>query len=245
MLITATHLIQNTLQLYTRNLGAIVKYLGAMFVVWGLLALNAIAGFSFFPRVLGTAGAIVGVVIQFTILGLFFLVTIAFNRTLQRVVREEPVNTIWTEIKAAKKVFLPAIAVSFLLTLIVMLGMILFIIPGIVFALWYYFASYAAMLDNQKTFAALKFSKSLVAGRFGAVLWRLCAPITLYVVFFSVVTWLIVTPGQYFLASTGQMSGYWISISLGILFYFLLFPVITLTPILLYEHLKSTQGQVE
>lgn len=244
MLITATHLVQTTLSLYLKNLRVIAKYLGSLLAVWGLLALNAVVGFSYFPNVLGnSAGVIVGIGVQLAILALFFLITIAFNRALQSISNEQTPAPLFTEIKAAKKTFWYTLFASFLVTFVVMAGTLLFIIPGIIFALWYYFSTYATMLDNQKPFAAMKFSRSLVVGRFGQVLWRLCAPITLYVVFFSTVTWGIVTPGQYFLATTGQFSGYWISISLGVLFYFLLFPVITLTPILLYEHLKKTPNQ--
>lgn len=241
MLISVTQLVHETLRLYWTNLRYVLRYLLVILLVWGVLAVNGILGISYAVEAFnGSTGSILVALVQFAIIALFFMVSIAFNRTLSALIRNQVSPTMWAQLKAAKKVFLPSALVTVMLGLIVFAGTLLFVIPGIVFTLWYYFSVYAAMIDGYKPMAALKASKTLVNGRFGQVLWRLAAPAAIYILIFSMGIWSIVTPGQYFLAATGNFPVYWLAIGLAIIFYFLLFPIITITPLLLYEHLRTT-----
>lgn len=242
MLITAGELIRQTLQIYEHNFRAITKYIALTLVIWLLLALNSLFNMRYLLDILGqTFGLIAAALTQIFIIGLFLLVTVAFAQVLKKLYRHEIPGTVWTEIKAAKKVFIPFLITSFLVGAIVFSGSLLLLIPGIIFAVWFYFAPYAVVIDNQKPIAALKASHNLVAGRFGQVLWNLVAPSVVYLAVFFLLSWMILTPGQYFLASSGYMAGYWISIGLMVIFYFLFLPVISLTPVILYENLKDNQ----
>lgn len=246
MLISVTQLVHETLRLYWANLRYILRYLLVILVVWGVLALNGILGISYAVEAFnGSTGSILVTVVQFGIIAFFFMISIAFNRTLSTLIRNQVPPTMWTQIKATKKIFLSSVLITIILGAITFAGTLLFIIPGIVFALWYYFSVYAVMIDGHKPMAALKASKALVIGRFGQVLWRLAAPAAIYLLIFSLGIWSIVTPGQYFLAATGSFPAYWLAIGLAIIFYFLLFPIITITPLLLYEHLLTTPIKTE
>jgi len=68
---------------------------------------------------------------------------------------------------------LPLLLVGLLAGLVIVGGLILFIVPGIIFGLWYTFVTYALVLDGQHGRAALKASKALVKGRIGKVFGRL------------------------------------------------------------------------
>lgn len=242
MLITATELIRQTFQTYEHNFREISKYIALMLAAWVLLAANALFNFSYLLETLGQIPGLITIAItQFSILALFFLVTLTLTRVLKKMHHHETPDTIWNEIKAARKVFIPSLLTSFLLGGIVFLGCLLLLIPGIIFAIWFYFAPFAAIIDNQKPVAALKNSYHLVAGRFGLVLWNLVAPTAAYMFVFFLFNWMILTPGRYFLSNSGMIAGYWVSIGLMILFYFLFLPIITLTPIILYENLKDTK----
>lgn len=241
MLITVPDLIRATFTTYGHNFRTIMKYLLSAVGVYAVLMLNAIVGIPFYLNALGEGMTVVAAAVtQLLILAIFMLVTIAMSRAMGKMYRGQAVGTVWEEIREGKKVFWSSLIVSFLMALIVMAGMLLLIIPGIIFAIWYYFAPMAAMLDNEKIIPALKTSQALTKGRFGQVFWRLCAPLVLYVVVFIFVSWMLISPGQYFLTTTGQSSAYWVSIAAMILFYFFSMPIFSLTPIILYEEMKRT-----
>lgn len=63
--------------------------------------------------------------------------------------------------------------VNFLVGLAVLGGLILLIIPGIIFAVWFTLASYVLVAENKKGTSALSRSKELVQGNWWAVLGRI------------------------------------------------------------------------
>lgn len=72
----------------------------------------------------------------------------------------------------SKPLIWPFAWTSILTGLVVMLGFMLFIIPGIIFAVWFGFAKFATLFDGKKGTDALGYSKSLVKGNFWPVLGR-------------------------------------------------------------------------
>lgn len=73
-----------------------------------------------------------------------------------------------------------AVIVSFLNALAVLGGTILFIIPGIIFSIWFSFSVLAVILDNKNGVSALSYSKSLVKGRWWPVLARIFVPSVIF-----------------------------------------------------------------
>lgn len=67
----------------------------------------------------------------------------------------------------------PFLWVSILTGLIILGGMILLIIPGLIFSIWYFFSIYVFGVDGVRGYAALQKSKDLVQGRFWPVVWRI------------------------------------------------------------------------
>ncbi len=244
MLISVAELLTTTSTMYRRHFGLILRFLGISLCVWGLLALNSVVALGYFVRWFGLMpGQIIAVIIQAFLLSVFLILTMAFNRIMAKRYLGDTASTFEVEIVAAKKLFWPFLGSSILVGLIVFGGSLLFIIPGAFFALWFYYAPYGVMLDNLKIRESLRTSKSLVSGRLIPVLWRLGVPILIYMGIFGVMMWMIITPGRFFLLNTGSQSAYWLSIFLGILFYFFFLPVITITPIVLYENLKQNPLQ--
>lgn len=66
----------------------------------------------------------------------------------------------------------PVLWTSFLVSIIVLGGTLLLIVPGIIFAIWYNFSLYAIIFENARGLNALRASKALVAGRWWAIFWR-------------------------------------------------------------------------
>lgn len=75
--------------------------------------------------------------------------------------------------KQAMKYFWKYIILSILLSLILIVGFILFIIPGIIFSVWFAFATFVLVMENAGVIESLKRSKSYVKGKWWAVAIRL------------------------------------------------------------------------
>lgn len=63
--------------------------------------------------------------------------------------------------------------VYFLTGLIILIGTIFFIIPGLIFMVWYFFSTFFFIIEGVNGYAALQKSKEFVQGRFWQVVWRL------------------------------------------------------------------------
>ncbi|MDG1949689.1 MAG: hypothetical protein P8J32_02600 [bacterium] len=71
---------------------------------------------------------------------------------------------------SAMRTIAPLLATTFLVGLITMGGLLLLIIPGIIFSIWYSQAVLATIIEEKRPVASLARSKQLVAGRFWDVL---------------------------------------------------------------------------
>lgn len=69
------------------------------------------------------------------------------------------------------QLILPLLTVALFVFLSIVGGLILLVIPGIIFFVWYTFAQISVVLDKKRGMEALKFSRSLVQGRFFKVAW--------------------------------------------------------------------------
>lgn len=78
----------------------------------------------------------------------------------------------------------PLLIVALLVTLVIFGGLLLLIIPGILFAIWFSFAQISVILDNKKGIDALSFSRSLFSNRFLPMLRRvIIGPLLLLIVY--------------------------------------------------------------
>lgn len=122
--------------------------------------------------------------IVLTLLGLLLLayfyshIYVTATRILWTGYGQEYTNTLSTT-----KLILSFLFVSIFSSLIIGIGFLLLIIPGIMFLTWYQFAQYTLLIDNQHGLKALKTSKELVKGRFWAVLGRMILLMIIFVVF--------------------------------------------------------------
>ncbi len=92
------------------------------------------------------------------------------------------------------------LSASVLQMLVVAGGLLLFVLPGIVFAVWYGFAPIAAAVDGQRGLGALAASRALSLGRFRQVAWRLLAGPLVLAAWYAVLMSLLFLP---LMAATG------------------------------------------
>lgn len=86
--------------------------------------------------------------------------------------REENIGVIESYRRARKKVF-SYLWVVILSGLVVVGGMILLVVPGIIFMVWISFGLVVVVMEDQKGLKALLVSREYVRGNWGGVLWRL------------------------------------------------------------------------
>jgi hypothetical protein len=140
----------------------------------------------------------------------------------------------------------PFLWVSILTGLFVFFGMLLLIIPGIIFSVWYAFATYANVLENTRGRAALSQSKALVSGKWWSVCWRFLAVYFIYGFVVSAVAWILIaiiafaTGQTHNLANSEIMA--WSQNIIGNLINVAATPLFVVVGTILYLELKKLKG---
>lgn len=75
--------------------------------------------------------------------------------------------TVGLAFQRARRIFLPLLGTTILLSLVVMAGFLLLIVPGVIFLLWYFLAIQVVVLEGLSGQAALKRSRQLMKGNIG------------------------------------------------------------------------------
>jgi hypothetical protein len=132
--------------------------------------------------------------------------------------------------------------ISILTILAVLGGTILFIIPGIIFSVWFSFAAYILVIEGVSGTRALSASKELVKGYFWPVLWKWIAP---YFIYFLIVLAIVFLPIYLIGLAIGspwagfsQISPWWSALISNVISTFTV-PLFTATGVLIYNSLKK------
>ncbi len=178
MLISPTEIIKTSLNLYKNNWRKFVPYLILLFLPTLIISLLGAASLYLYVY-LPSSNIISSLVLLAVIVAslIFTLwVAAAFTKTLYLCANQQAVGS-WKEtFSASSRLIWPIIITSILVGLIVLGGTILFIIPGIIFTIWYVFTYYIIVVEEKKGLEALKISKALVVGRWWSIVWRLLLP---------------------------------------------------------------------
>lgn len=182
---SAQDLIKKSLYIFfkKKNLAYFVKLMLVILVLTfgtGILSFFISGGFgAFLPDfVKNPAWAVLFLIlfIVFVVIGIW--TQAAIYESVKMVVKGEPLNmrkTLKVGWRKSGKFFL----VGFLSMLIVFVGLVLLIVPGIIFAVWFSFSRFVVIKEGLGVRASLKRSRELVRGRFWPILGR-------YLVFFVV-----------------------------------------------------------
>ena len=121
--------------------------------------------------------------------------------------------------------------VSILTGLAVVVGLLLLIVPGIIFAVWFSFASYVLIAEGVTGTRALSRSKELVSGYWWAIFWRFLALVVIAIII-SIIVGLI-----------KELIGLSKQIDISSFFNSLVFsPFAAVYTFLIYEELKRIKG---
>jgi hypothetical protein len=138
------------------------------------------------------------------------------------------------EISESKKRYKYYVLLTIILFIIIFAGSVLLIIPGVIFAVWYFAATYLVATEELKPMNALDLSKKRVEGKFWQVLGRILVAVLIVPVPFIIVVSALVSIGN----PTTQISAY-LSIFSSFLMVLLLSPYLYTIIALIYEDLKA------
>jgi hypothetical protein len=156
----------------------------------GVMILAMIPNLGFFLLSLYKPSIIFSLLLLITVIGMIYaslLINIAIVRSTKKLFDKQSIENVSMSLRDAKPLVGALFVSSLIFAACVIGGAILFIIPGIIFAVWYMFFAYEVVFNNQRGMAALNESKKIVSGRWWAVLWRMIGPALPVVIFFGVV----------------------------------------------------------
>ncbi|MBU4421518.1 hypothetical protein KKB41_00960 [Patescibacteria group bacterium] len=157
---------------YTSKFKQYLPFLGAIFILSALTSLSAVLidQFLTLPNI---AKFLISGFISFLAYLVNFVVLIAIIYYTDKFLSNKKPDI---SLKDIFGVYWPAIFISILAGLITAGGFILFIVPGVIFTVWYAFVMYIAILEKKKGMELLKESHELSRGRFWPIFGRLVVP---------------------------------------------------------------------
>jgi len=239
MLIKARDLIRESWTLYKNNFLFFTKIAAWLLIPAAILTvLPAIdTGGKFF----GLINIFSSLVYLFTIFFLASLISIALVLAINGLLKKEKVD-MKAIYSASYSKIISYIWISVLVTVAILGGTILLIIPGIIFSIWFSFSLYILILSGSKGTQTLSESRELVKGYFWPALWRWVAP---YFVFGLLLTIIFVIPVYLIgLAIGNPMAGFavetpWWADLISSILSILTVPLFTIIGVLIYNSLKK------
>jgi len=121
-------------------------------------------------------------------------IQVAYFKALKNILENKPAG-IKQMLKESKERILPYFGTSILMTLLVLAGFFLFIIPGIILMVWFSFSHLVTIYEAPKEgAAAIRESKKLIAGRGGKIFWRFFVPWFIFLIAIGIISYLVSLP---------------------------------------------------
>lgn len=241
MLIGVKSLIKESWSLYIKNFGLLTKI-----VVWLIIPVilfSILSALDLNPAVL--------IPINFFLSVISFLLGLWISIVLIIII-----NNLWNKTKIDLKQtyetsyskILSYLWVSILANLAIFGGILLLIIPGIIFAVWFAFCAYILIIENIKGVQALQASKNLVQGYFWPIFWRWFATYFVYGLLIAVIILIPIyligfSLGNPSLGFTPQ-APWWSSLIANVISVFTI-PLLTSIGVILYNSLKKEKETIE
>lgn len=179
---SASNILGRAWSIYKKRLGTLLGItIIPILIIVALVVILSVGGFLSIrllsSKIIASGIGLVGLLIILAVVILFFIVFFVSQSWGQVALlyavkdNQEGIGVIESYRKGWHKL-LPYCWVSALVGLIVFCGGILFVIPGIIFAIWYSLAVFVLVAEDLKGMKALSKSKEYVKGKWGGVFWR-------------------------------------------------------------------------
>lgn len=224
-------LLKNSLEIFKRRYKTLIAIFVIpimIYVILGILAAiggiaTVMSAFAGSPFTILFIPVFIIIIITITLISIWSQIALLFSIKDQLGIKES--------YKKAWHKILSYWWVSILTGFIVLGGFLLFVIPGIVFSLWFSFGIYILINEDIKGLSALLKSKEYVKGRWWGVLLRFIFLGLIYLAFYIIIIML-----NAFKLKT-------ISNIISILGYLIFTPVVMIYMYKIYENLKSLKGE--
>lgn len=207
MLVTASEIIEQSWGLYTKNFRRLGVFMFFMFIPTVILSALGILGI-YLDSLLPNSAMLSNIVLLF-----LFFVSVIFTLwtgiALAHEIKQllEGGGASWKQLyNTTTHLIWPSIYTSILVGLVVLGGSLLFIIPGVIFTVWYAFSNYAVIFDEKRGLSAMRASKGLVVGQWWGMLWRLFVPPLFFILVTLVVRSIFFVPFSYLFSSQVALS---------------------------------------
>lgn len=193
MLLSASEIISQSINLYKKNIKNLLGYVGLMALVTIIMT---ILSEYVFPMLFNAQQPlwifgleVLALVMVTTVLNIWF--AIAMINAIAQIYTKQTVTKMQPMLKQTATLVLPAFFASILVAITIFAGAIFFIIPAIIFGVWFTFVTHQIALNNKKPIQAIKASRKLVLGRWWSVLWRLIAPGIVFIIMIWVAQFIV------------------------------------------------------
>ncbi|KKW17576.1 MAG: hypothetical protein UY58_C0001G0001 [Candidatus Magasanikbacteria bacterium GW2011_GWA2_50_22] len=182
MLIGVSELIAKTWQIYRANRGTLVPYIASFFLPPVALFLAGLAGIYISRSSTLNTATNITLLVLITAAGLFAVWnSIALTAAMGALARGQSALPWKQTFLSTRRAVWPVIFSGIVVGLIVFGGTILFVVPGIIFLVWYAFTYYRIVLDGYPGLSAtLRESRQLVRGRWFDIAVRVAVPTVLF-----------------------------------------------------------------
>ena len=236
-MLTVTSLLKESLKLYRSHATNYIGYVAWLLLPFSGMVLLSLLPQTFFVFVLGIFLTFVQIFLAVWLAILLIQLTTSFKAG------EKPDGIKFQ--KHATLLLRSALIIIALQLLVEIGGIILLVIPGLIFAVWYGFSVFTLIFENKKSINALSASRELSRGRFWPVCWRYYAGPILMLIVYSLILAILVTTISAIIGidpqealQIGTIPPLWVSI-LDAIAEILLFPLVMIYLTLLYQELKK------
>lgn len=164
-MLSVSKLLQLTWNLYKKNLQVFLGY-----SAWILVPYIFIIIVKMIPLETTISGSVINLLLAAQVMATIWIVIVTTVVT-SAVIRKKRLKLDNLGRKAFTRM-LPVIAVVILSLIIMAGGLILLVIPGLIFSVWYCFAAQEIILRNKRGWDAMNESRALVRGRFWKIVGR-------------------------------------------------------------------------
>lgn len=164
----------------------------------------------------------------------------------KRALDNEPPQPFLTTMKSVTP-YLSAAAIAAIITsAMVLVGGLFFVLPGLLFLVWYAFTTHEVVFYNSGAIPALAESKRLVVGRWFAVAWRFFAPIFIIGFTAALIELFALAPFSWphLLTIPYTLPALLANSLLIAILYAIIFPMITMAGVILFFALKEQPAPV-
>ncbi len=241
MLLPISEIIKKSWELYGKNFKKFIPYILVSLIpnlVLGIISLTSLrlddyAKTSAFVSVNNL------IVLAVTVAGLIFSLwlSIALHKNIREIIYGRPSLQIKNALSMCSHLIFPVFYTMILSFLIIFGGMILLIIPGIIFSIWYAFVYYAVIFEEKAGITALRFSRNMVRNRWWAIFGRLF----IVGLFFGLIIWAIagLLSGGATILVNGQTDKKLIDGAISVLVSAITTPLTALAGIIIYLNAKE------